>query len=233
VLLAALHVGLELYPPSWTSPEPEPYRVDRERLADLRPSYSADTLRCFLETAFRADNVTSSPRILRWTGNLRLSVHGEPTGRDRLTVERAISEIAPLIRPRRIGLVQQKANVDLYFLPGDELQAHEPNYRQGSPGLYWCWWYSTGAIYRARIVIATDAATDADRQRLIRTYLMRVLGFHGTTSSARDTVLAEEHDGTEVAGYSALDRALIELLYRPEIDLGLTRWIAQKYLADR
>ncbi len=231
ILLALLYVVLEFVSPLWPPEEPIPYGVDREGLLALRHSFSADTVQSFLETAFRAEDLESARRIHKWAVPIRLQIHGSPTSGDRFALERAVSQITPLIRPHRIELTNKKPNVDVYFLPSSQLRAHEPKYRPGLRGLYWCWWSSSGTIYRARFVIATDATTEPERRRLIRLYLVRILGFRGATDSNKASVMSSDRS-VDAQDYSALDRALIELLYRPEIPAGMSERVAQIYLSE-
>jgi len=97
--------------------------------------------------------------------------------------------------------------------------------------MYWCWWFPTGEIYRARVVIANDTNTESERRRLIQLYLVRILGFRGATDSDQESIMASDQVVDE-EDYSALDKALIQLLYHPEIQAGMPGWVAETYLAE-
>ena len=101
----------------------------------------------------------------------------------------------------------------------DQFPAIEPNYVAGNFGFFWTWWNEDGAIDRARILYSTPALTPEERAHMIREELTQVLGLMNDSPEYPDSIFQIEWTITN--RYAPIDRALIEMLYRPEILPGM------------
>jgi len=87
-------------------------------------------------------------------------------------------------------------------------------------GFFWAWWDDSGALYRARILIATDGITQEERSHLIREELTQSLGMMNDSYEYKDSIFYQEW--TDTGSYTEIDRAVIRILYDPRIEPGMT-----------
>ena len=229
-VLLTLLLALELLYPSGPEITGESYRPDRSEFEAVRDSFSARTIDYFLHVAFRRER-SSRFRIRKWNESLRISTLGTLSNEDSIALTQAVEELIPLIAPLQVTLTDRDPNVEVYFSPATDLPKYEPNYESGSEGNYWCWWSSTGAINRCRIVIATDLLSGAKRRRALRTFLLGALGFMGSRPERGEDSLFDPTSELGGDAFSPLDQDLVRLLYRGEIYPGMSLRTARSVLS--
>jgi len=181
--------------------------------------YAADELAYFSEIALGAEFGDSSSTVRKWTRDVRIAVHGNPTDADLATLEDVLGDLNALIDPIELSVVRSGQNVDLYFAPESDFSRIAPEYIPVNMGFFWTWWDSPGDIDQARVLISTTRVTQAERSHLIREELTQMLGLMNDSYAYPDSIFYQ--DWTETAAYSSLDEAVIVMLYSPGIEPGM------------
>jgi hypothetical protein len=182
--------------------------------------YGRAALDYFREIAGAAEFGDNGGVLHRWTGDLRIAVYGDPTAQDRRTLDTVVTELNDLIGSIEIAVVETGPNVEIHFVPVDDFPAIEPNYVEGNLGYVYIWWDGAGAIYRGRILISTTGVTPAQRAHLIREELTQSLGLLNDSWLYPESTFYQ--GWAETHQYTRLDRLVIEMLYRPELRVGMT-----------
>jgi hypothetical protein len=180
--------------------------------------FSQEAIGYFVEIAFGAE-YGGTPEIVKWTTNVRIAVHGDPTDSDTLALKDVVSDLNALIDPIEISIVTTGQNVDLYFYPEEQFSQIEPAYVPVNMGFFWTWPDDTGSITEAHILISTTRVTQEERNHLIREELTQALGLMRDSYTYDDSIFYQGWTATQ--DYSDLDRSLIEMLYLPEVTPGM------------
>lgn len=187
----------------------------------LRPTpYTNEQIQYFLEVALGAEFGETGGTVRKWNGPIRIRVQGTPTREDLATLNAVVAELNELTNGITLELSNSSANIDLHFAPESQFRNLEPNYRPRNLGFFWTWW-NGGEIYRARILISTTGVTQRERSHLIREELTQSLGLMRDSNRYPDSIFYQ--GWTEVNQYTPTDRAIISMLYRPEVRAGMSR----------
>jgi hypothetical protein len=184
------------------------YRTDRSVAIDY-----------FLEVALGSEFGNNAPQIKKWVEPLRIKVHGSPTPEDRRILRSVMQELNALTN-LDWRFDSTNPNVNIYFVPESEFHQYEPNYIPVNYGFFWTWWKNY-EIYQATILISTTEITQRQRAHIIREELTQSLGLMRDSERFSDSIFFQEW--TDVTEYSELDRAVISMLYRPEVRPGMSK----------
>ena len=159
------------------------------------------------------------PYLQKWQRNLDIYVSGTPQPADLVMLDRVVAELNQLQSQLRITVVSsaEVANVRLQFLPYREF-GRDPLYIPANKGFFAAE-QDQGALYQARILIATDQVTQSERNHLLREELTQILGLFNDTPDPPESIFTSRW--TQTQHYTAQDRRLIRLLYTPELWPGL------------
>lgn len=204
-----------------------------------RRSYTTAQINYFLEVALKSEYADSEPTIKKWDRDINIKVLGSPTLEDLKTLRTVIDELNTLVsgirlqvvslagdsskdissnKPRTLG---NNPNVEIHFIPESKFAQHEPNYQPPNYGFFWGWWNDHHAIHRSRVLISTDGVTQQERSHLIREELTQSLGLMEDSDQYSDSIFYQ--GWTDTNHYAEIDKAVIEMLYRPEIHPGMTK----------
>jgi len=184
------------------------------------PSFGYRSVEYFEGIAFGAE-YGGGPRVIhRWTDDIAIAVHGDPNDDDLANLCRVLYDIDALVDTVEVSIVGSGQNVDLYYAPQSQFRGIEPNYVPGNLGFFYTWWDATGRLTKARVLIATDDVTQAERNHLVREEVTQILGLMKDSYAYPDSVFYQEW--TEVQEYSDIDEDVIAILYLPEIVPGMT-----------
>ena len=186
-----------------------------------RRRYTSEEINYFLEIAFGAEFSENSSIIRKWEGDLRIKVIGSPTSEDFKTLNTVINEINHLVSGINLKIVDNKPNVTIYFVPVSQFWQYEPNYQPGNYGYAWMNWNQNNVIYRANILITTTEVNQQERSHLIREELTQSLGLMRDSYKYENSIFYQPW--TDTNQYSPLDKTIIQMLYRPEINPGMTK----------
>ena len=202
-----------------------PTRTDRPSTPTLKvstpgSSYTQEEIDYFLEVALGTEYGDSDQTIKKWVEDIRIERLGTPTDEDLRTLETVIEEINSLIDGVKVVIVEQNPNVQLYYVPEDEFRSIEPNYPPVNYGFFWSYWNGNDELYKSKILISTDEITQSERSHLIREEVTQVLGLMNDSSRYKDSIFFEEW--TETNSYTEIDKSVIAMLYRQDIEPGMT-----------
>jgi hypothetical protein len=189
--------------------------------------YSDEDVNYFVEVALGSEFGSSTKVVRKWLRDVEIQVVGTPTSRDEETLQAVIADLNALIDDIDVSLVESEPNVEIHVVPTSEFTSIEPNYVPGNLGFFWTFW-NANAINRARILIATDQVTQAERSHLIREELTQSLGLFNDSDRYPESIFYQQW--TSVQEYSDRDRKLIQMLYRPDIRPGMNEDAVRKVL---
>lgn len=202
-------------------------------------SYTTTQINYFIEIALKSEYANSEPIIKKWDTNINIKVLGSPTSEDLNTLQGVIDELNILVSGIRLQVVSSGVNsipdissshpdalgnhpnVEIYFVPESKFSQYEPNYQPINYGFFWGWWNDHHAIHRSKILISTDRITQQERSHLIREELTQSLGLMEDSDQYSDSIFYQ--GWTDTNQYAEIDKAVIEMLYRPEIHPGMTQ----------
>ena len=177
-----------------------------------------EALDYFTEVAFGSEYGGGPREIHKWVFNPKISVHGNPNPADLATLNKVVTELNEIIGSINIEIVEGGGNVDLHFAPERQFAAIEPSFVPGNAGFFSMWWEGRGTITNGRVLVSTDVH-QPDRNHLIREEITQMLGLMNDSYSYPDSIFYQRP--SMVQSYSVLDEHLIEMLYRPEITVGM------------
>ncbi len=197
-------------------------RTDLGALVTWRPKASATRaeLDYFESIALGAEFGGSSATVRKWLQDVDVQIHGAPTTKDREATAAVVADLNRLISTVDVRLVNKNADINIYFVPISKAANYVQGYIEGNDGFFTFYDKPSGELERADIAIATDV-TQVLRSHLIREELTQSFGLAKDSDRYPDSIFYEQY--SEVQKYSAMDEAIIKLLYRPEITVGFTR----------
>ena len=206
------------------------YRASRFDGLSVPEESAAAALDYFREIGFSPEYGSQVPMIRKWRSDVLIAVHGSPTAADLAALDSIIADLDGLIDTIGVRVVSSGENLDLYFAPQSRFPEIDPSYVPGNAGFFTVRWDGSGAIYRATALVATDVPQSL-RDHLLREELTQSLGLMSDSWSHPDSVFYQ--GWSQVDSYSALDRALIGMLYRPDLAPGMGETQAMAVLAGR
>jgi hypothetical protein len=157
--------------------------------------------------------------VTRWHGEVTVGVAGEPRAEDRAALEGVVAELAALIAPTRIRLVDGGADMLVQFAPVDEFPRLNPNYRPGNYGFFWMHWDGAG-ITDADVLISTTGLTRRETNHVIREEVTQALGMANDRGEKADSIFYAPW--TDIQTYSASDTRVIRALYCADVTHGMS-----------
>jgi hypothetical protein len=182
--------------------------------------YTEAELAYFAEIAFGAEyGGSANPLLHRWEVSPSIRVHGAPSAVDQAMLTQVMDEINALTQGVRLQRTDGAGEIDIYFVPQADFPQYEPNYIPGNSGFVWVWWDQPQRIVRARIMVASDISQEG-RSHVIREELTQSLGLLGDSRRYPESIFYASP--ALIGSYAPIDRALIEMLYRPELAPAMT-----------
>jgi hypothetical protein len=183
--------------------------------------YSAEQIDYFLEVALGNEFGGGGARIKKWQGPVRIKVNGSPTAEDTRTLQQVMNEVNELANGAvQLAFDDNKPNVQIYFVPESQFKRYEPNYRPRNLGFFWARW-NQNIIQDSKVLITTTGVTQKERSHLIREELTQSLGLMRDSYRYRNSIFYQ--GWTDPTEYADIDRAVVQMLYRPEIRPGMTK----------
>ena len=191
-------------------------------ITPVNKRYSQQSLAYFDQIAFGSEfsNNPHTLRVRKWTRDLRIAVHGQPTPQDFQALTQMLGELNALMAPDGIELTltETAPNVDIYFVPHQSFGRYEPNYVRGNLGFFYVWWNGRMELTRSRILIASDRITQRERNHLLREELTQSLGLMNDAWTYENSIFYQGWTRTQT--YAEIDRDLIRILYDPRVKAG-------------
>lgn len=192
------------------------------------PSEVANFIAIALGTEFSPNGQTTGiPHIRKWTQDLRIQVHGQPTPTDIATLELVVAEINVLLGEVELGFVESEPNLEIFFVAERNFSQYEASYQPVNHGFFWNE-AAQGKIQRGRILISTTDINQTERSHLIREELTQSLGLMQDSLTDANSIFFQGWSQTQA--YSLQDQQLLKMLYRPEIHPGMDAIAVQRAL---
>lgn len=209
---------------------PEPLQTESPRYDSFNVSESLDAhdtvtsneaIAYFLDIALGTEYGNADPVIRKWQGSINIQVKGSPTFEDEQTLQAVVAELQQLTG-LTITLDSADPNMTLYFVPESEFSDYDPNYIPINLGFAWIGWNSHDVIHQARILITTEGISQTERNHLIREEVTQAIsGCMKDSDDYADSIFYQAW--TQTTEFSSLDRDVIRLMYRPDIQPGMDR----------
>lgn len=224
--------------PAWTARPPQSHSgrlatttlVSGDRGKDLSQSagvdrqgnglYTAEQIDYFLEIALGSEFGDADAAVRKWNGSVRIRVNGMPTGEDLRSLNAVIQDINGLAPGIHLQVDDQNPNVELHFAPESQFSRIEPHYQPVNLGYFWTEWHQD-VLNHATVLISTTGITQTERSHLIREELTQSLGLMRDSDRYPDSLFYQ--GWTEPTQFAPIDQVLIQMLYRPEVQAGMTR----------
>ena len=199
-----------------------PLRTDLKTLVVWRPKPSATQaeLDYLADIALGTEFGEASATVRKWLKDVDVQIHGAPTKKDRETTAAVVADLNRLISTVEVRLVNKNADINIYFVPVATADEYVPGYVEGNDGFFTFYPEPSGELVGADIAVDTDIM-QVTRSHVIREELTQSFGLAKDSYKYPDSIFQQDY--TEVQKYSAIDEAIIRLLYRPEIKVGFTR----------
>ena len=182
--------------------------------------YSATDLDYFAEVALGAEYGASAKVVRKWAGDVLVQVFGSASVEDVAALDAVLADLRPLMPGRRIERVDEGGNLEVHFAPEDRFADIDPNYQATNYGFFWVWWGGDNLLLRSRVLISTTDISQEARAHLIREEVTQSLGMMNDSWRYPESIYYQ--GWTRTRDYAAIDRMVIEMLYREEIQAGMT-----------
>ncbi len=226
-LIAAAGCSTDI--PSYTDVEEDVLEGER-----INSFYTNEEIKFFLEVALdENDEEEEHPTLSKWTKDIRIALLGDPTPEDRNSVQQIINELNPLVRDINISISDVAPNVFMYFVHEDEYHFYEPH-ASDRYNEYQAWIYFDfgGGVEEVNILLPSDTdTTDYYRPPMIRATLSTALGFLGLSWLYPESIFYRYENLR--TSFAPIDRTAIELMYLPELHVGMTRSQIIRALTNR
>ncbi len=180
-----------------------------------------ETIEYFYEIAFGSEYGSSLPLLHKWKDDVRIKVNGTPTSADLDTLHQVANELSSLLNSISLITVDQNQNIDIYFTTLDQFPLILSSYVQGNMGFFNVWWDSSGYMYTAKILIASEGLSQQERSHLIREELTQSLGLMKDSNRYEDSIFFQ--GWTNTISYTSIDREIITLLYDNRLKPNMTK----------
>ena len=212
-------------------------RKDRNGLTSQRQirftienrTYTRDEVDYFLEIALGTEYGGEAP-VRKWTEDIRIKVNGDPTDVDREKLDDVMAQLRELTG-LGIEIVEDQENINIYYIPDSEFIEYIPSYVEGNWGYFSYNVRGDGEIWQAKIGIDTVKTNQFSRSHLLQEELTQALGMGNDSYEYEDSIFYQEWTLTQ--DYSDMDKAVIEILYRDDISVGMDKKDILEVLAPR
>ncbi len=106
-------------------------------------------------------------------------------------------------------------------MPESQFATVEPSYIPTNYGFFRVWWDHQGAIYKGRILVASEDITQEERSHLIREEVTQSLGLFRDSWDYPESIFYQ--GWTATGQFAEIDRPTIQLLYQPQLLPGMTQ----------
>ena len=112
-------------------------------------------------------------------------------------------------------------DIEVFFAPLATLPTYIPEYVEGNWGFFYISWDDNKRITHCKVAVATDVTSHQERQHLIREEVTQSLGLINDSWLYSGSIFYQ--GWTTTTAYAPIDRALIEMLYRTEVQPGMSQ----------
>ena len=216
-------------PPETDPPETEPAPPPHSEL--YIPGLGVeDVILYFNEVCLDAEIVNGGDpsRIQKWESPISYCIHGAPTGDDLETLEVFVSFLNTIEGFPGMAETDDiyESNLDIHFCGHEEMRnVMGPDFT-GMDGAV-TFWYDNDVIYDAVICCRTDLDQYL-RNSVILEEIYNGLGPIQDTSLRPDSIIYADYAEPQVL--TQIDKLILKLLYRPEMECGMDAQAAEEII---
>ncbi len=203
-------------------------------------TYSRETIDLFRSYMFETGDVRID-RLIKWGKDVTVNIHGQATEIDEevigLYVEKLNALLPLTLRITGAEAEESQNQLDIYFVPATEFSQHGFNeairvgnvqvvgFAQPTAVSYY------GVISKGKIVIATDT-DQQQRKTTILHELVHSLGLFNHFEDDPNSILYP-YNNNGITELSEKDKLMIELLYRQDLQPGMSMYEIEDRLKPR
>jgi len=168
---------------------------------------------CHAEYDADGNSDGASYPIHKWTQPIYCSITGDYTSDDMKMLQNLMAQLNTI--PGFPGIYIEdsgRTNMEIGFLPSEEMP--------GFDGYATIWWTDNGSIVFGRVSYRTDGLTQEERNPTLCEELIQALGMLNDSYAYSDSIFYQLW--TDIQWPSVLDWKMVELLYDPNIQCGMT-----------
>lgn len=181
----------------------------------------------FTEIALGTEEGNSSKITRKWRSEMKVFVGGDPNQELHSELQSIIDELNQLVSESiSITTVSDSTNSNAYvFFGSGEEFANRVSSAEGlvddNYGLFWFWWSNNNYLVRmASYVDIFRTANITERKHLLREEFTQSLGLAQDSPRFMESIFQISYDG-KVTEYAEVDKHIIQLLYHPEMEVGM------------
>lgn len=184
----------------------------------------------FLEIALGSEFKNKDRRIKKWQKDIRYHIIGNPHTEYLAELERVMDELHKLTglsftevrKTRQANLVIVFGSANNYI----EIEPQAKKYTDKNWGLFFTRWNGLGEIYYATMYVDIFRAKGKQVKHLLREELTQLLGLMRDSYKYKESIFYQRWTtGTE---YAPIDRALLRLLYHPDMPMNANKEVARE-----
>lgn len=221
-----------------------PYKKDGEHIFKVTATKDKNNLSVDKKIPFTIDSTTytekevdyfteislgaeygGSPYVKKWLSDVKIKIGGNPTEDDLERVQKIVDELNSMISTIELSIVEDDENINMYFVPQGDFDEYIPSVRPGNWAYFSYYTKERWEINKAIITIGTFGSTQEDRNHFIIEELTQALGMGNDSPKYKDSIFYETngYDSQSNEDFSELDRKVIEILYRRDVEVGMDK----------
>lgn len=171
------------------------------------------------EVAFSPEyNDDGTKALKRWHSPIRLHIVGDCSDENLAVIDRLIDWLSRIDGMPEIICTEEDSNHSFHFVPLDEMSLLIDNFPEDNWGIAWVYW-SNFDIEQGLCAVASDMMTEEEMTHIIQEEFIQSLGLLNDSYTYPDSIFQQHWTVTQHP--SALDFALIRMLYGPAITPGM------------
>lgn len=179
-------------------------------------------LDCLKYCGFGAEYNSVSDALTRWEDDINIYVTGSPTQSDLQMLDDFIMQLSfrvQFLPPIARVSQESQANIVIYYGPLNTLPEHVSEYVEGNWGMF-TYYMRSNVRYKAEIGIASDVTSQQQRNHLMMEELVGALAMANDHDLYSDSIVYQPW--TEVQQLSEIDWLMINMIYHPDLRVGMS-----------
>lgn len=174
--------------------------------------------------------------VHKWQKDIKINYFGNPNAKDISNLKSFIKELNTLIPSYNVVLDRYNPDLKIYFTHSKNFHKIDPQAVAGNDGLALIS-AENGVISAANVMIATDPHIEQWRRKiLVYEEVTQALGLFNDSPRYPKSIFHEEQGDNwviEKTELSDIDKALIKMLYNPELPVNSTKQEFDNYYCEK
>ncbi|MDZ7659699.1 DUF2927 domain-containing protein [Fodinibius sp.] len=162
----------------------------------------------FLEIAFGSE-YKGGDGLVTWNKPIRIKLLGDFTTADSMEIAGVVSELNNILSFTNLHLVNEQANISIYFTDKKGFEKNAPDYAHNNSGYFSIQWTPKEKhVTKGKILINIDQSQER-RNHVIREEITQILGLMNDSERYPDSIFYQNY--STVTQYSSLDKKVLQL----------------------